>query len=147
MRAGLTNFRASQALQLSRLCDLCDPNVEVLYISPIPVEEDILDYYVQLLSMEGHQNIRERVHIITPENYNVFGHHNLSLATYMLYSPRALRRVRNLLKGKEAYIVPGVVSRDDITLADKLSESVVVQSLCIYIPSTCVYCRPPSAGP
>lgn len=122
MRAGLSNFRASQALQLSRLCDLRDPNVEIIYISPIPVDEAIVDFYIQLLSIEGQQNIRERVHIITPENYNVFGHHNLPLATYMLYSPRALGRVRNLLMGKEAYIVPGVVSRDDITLADKLSE-------------------------
>lgn len=122
MRAGLTNFRASQALQLSRLCDLRDPNVEIIYISPILVDEAVQDYYTQLLTRDDQPNVRERLHIITPENCSVFGHHNLSLATYMLYSPVALSRVRNLLKGKDAYIVPGVVSRDDITLADQLGE-------------------------
>ncbi len=121
VRAGLPNFIASQALQMARLCDLRNPLVEVIYISPIPVDQAVLDFYVQLLSIEG-QNVKDRVHVITPENTDKFGHHNLSLAAYLLYSPKALTRVRNLLKGKEAYIVPGVVSRDDISLADKLSE-------------------------
>ena len=71
--------------------------------------------------MEG-QKVKERVHIVTPENIDSFGHHNLSLTTHLLYSPKTLLRVQNLLKGKEAYILPGVVSRDDITLADKLGE-------------------------
>ena len=71
--------------------------------------------------MEG-QKVKERVHVVTPENIDSFGHHNLSLTTHLLYSPKTLLRVQNLLKGKEAYILPGVVSRDDITLADKLGE-------------------------
>ncbi len=121
VRAGLPNFRASQALQLARLCDLRDPYVEIIYISPIPVDQAVLDVYIQLLSIDG-QNVNDRVHIISPENTEKFGHHNLSLAAHLLYSPQALARVQNLLKGKEAYIVPGVMSRDDISLADKLSE-------------------------
>ena len=106
---------------------LTDPNVDVIYISSIPVDQEVLDYYHQLLSMgPAGQGTKDRVHIITPENIDSFGHHHLSLATLLLYSPRACERVWNLVKGKEAYIVPGVVSRDDVTLADKLGKGLYV---------------------
>lgn len=91
------------------------------------MDQEVLDYYHQLLSMgPAGQGTKDRVHIITPENIDSFGHHHLSLATLLLYSPRACERVWNLVKGKEAYIVPGVVSRDDVTLADKLGKGLYV---------------------
>ena len=103
---------------------LTDPNVEVIYISPISVDEAVLDYYHQLLSMgPAGEGTKDRIHIITPENIDSFGHHHLSLTTHLLYSPQACERLWNLVKGKEAYIVPGVVSRDDVTLADRLGKS------------------------
>lgn len=35
----------------------------------------------------------------------------------LLYSPRVMKRIRSMIKGKQAYIVPGVVSGDDIKLS------------------------------
>ena len=65
---------------------------------------------------------RHRIHVVTPEYSGAFAHHNLSLSTELLYSSQALQRIRHLTAGREAYIVPGVVSRDDIAVADMLGE-------------------------
>ena len=46
--------------------------------------------------------------------------HNMALSTLLKYSPRSMERIKNLIKGREAYIVPGVMSHDDIYLSDLL---------------------------
>lgn len=100
-----------------------DPNVEVLYISPIPVDDEVQEYYQKLLAMGvGGERAMERVHFITPERTKTFARHKMALSSILMYSPRTLERIRHLTAGREAYIVPGVVSRDDITVADKLGE-------------------------
>lgn len=38
----------------------------------------------------------------------------------ILFSCLFLSRIKNLIKGREAYIVPGVLHKDDIYLADLL---------------------------
>lgn len=114
-----------------------DPNVDVVYVSPRPVDSEVLDYYRKLLAMGAHreqdegvavgrdkgEEFRHRIHVVTPEYAGSFAHHNLSLVTELLYSPKALQRIKHLTAGREAYIVPGVVSRDDIAVADALGES------------------------
>jgi hypothetical protein len=35
----------------------------------------------------------------------------------LLYSPKSLKKIKSLVKGKQAYIVPGIVSQDDIKLS------------------------------
>ena len=97
--------------------------MEVLYISPVPVEGEVLEYYQSLLALgPAGETAMERVHIITPERMETFSQHNMSLSTILMYSESALSRVKSLLAGREAYIVPGVVGRDDITIADQLGE-------------------------
>ena len=34
--------------------------------------------------------------------------------TVLLYSPRCLRRIANMCRGKDAYIIPGIVGPDDL---------------------------------
>ena len=45
----------------------------------------------------------------------------MALATLLKYSPRSMERIQNLIKGRDAYIVPGVMSHDDIYLSDLLN--------------------------
>ena len=110
--------------------------MDIVYVSPRPVDSEVLDYYHKLLAMETHRDkeegasvggdtgeeFRHRIHVVTPEYAGAFAHHNLSLSTELFYSPKALQRIRHLTAGREAYIVPGVVSRDDIAVADALGE-------------------------
>jgi hypothetical protein len=111
-----------QSLQLARITDVQDPNVEVVYISPVEVDSEVLDYYTRLLAMgpAGSETAMDRVHIITPDHLHSFPSHTLPLSTLLTLSPRTVQRVRRLIAGREAYIVPGVVNRDDLSVADML---------------------------
>ena len=87
------------------------------------MDDEVKVYYTQLLAMgPGREGAMERVHFITPEwaDCKVFAHHNMALSTVPMCSQRTLDSIRNLTAGKEAYILPGLVTRDDIAIADKL---------------------------
>ena len=144
-----------------------DPNVDVVYVSPRPIDSEVLDYYHKLLAMGTHGEQEEgvavggdkgaefwhRIHVVTPEYAGAFAHHNLSLSTELLYSPKALQRIKYLVAGREAYIVPGVVSRDDIAVADALGETCSSLSLLLsplflraYMHILALICRSTPAG-
>ena len=57
---------------------------------------------------------------MVPDNINKFPHH-FSLAQVLMYSPSTMKRIKNLIAGKQAYIVPGVSSIDDIKLSVRLA--------------------------
>lgn len=44
----------------------------------------------------------------------------MCLSTILKYSPRTLKRVKNLTRGRDAYIVTGVPHKDDLYLSDHL---------------------------
>ena len=61
----------------------------------------------------------ERLHFVTPERAEAFSRHRMALSSVLLYSP-SVERIRHLTAGRDAYIMPGVVSRDDLAVADQL---------------------------
>jgi len=126
--------------------------VYVVYVSPVQLDSDTLDYYFKLLSINQENTdtrsgddtptksqavslqslnevkqerlfSRERLHVVTPENLEAFKNCRMSLSTVLLYSPRCLARIKRLVAGKPSYIVSGLVSRDDIALAHALGMS------------------------
>ena len=48
MRLG-DDFLTTQALQIARLCAARDPSVHVVYVSPMPLADDIIDYYRKIV--------------------------------------------------------------------------------------------------
>lgn len=90
-------------------------------MSPVELSGEVRDYYAQLLAMgpAGEEAI-QRVHFVTPESGSVFRRHHLALASLLVYSPRALARLRGLTAGREALILPSVVARDDLAVAESL---------------------------
>jgi len=118
-RRSIHNLSIFQNRQLSRLTDLADPNVDVVYLVPAPLPEEVRDYYTKLLAVGGVQNAASRFRFICPENYNRLPS-QLSLAAQLLYSPRALKRIITFIGNRPAYIVPNAVGADDVRVSMRL---------------------------
>ena len=76
-----------------------DPNVDVIYICPYPLTNEIYNYYEKILELIEIENPDSRFHIIVPENYVKFPRH-LSLTQALLYSPKALKSIKKLIVGR-----------------------------------------------
>jgi hypothetical protein len=120
VRGTETEMNMEQSLQLARITDVRDPNVEVVYLSPVPLDREIVDYYSSLLAMgpAGSGTSMDRVHIVSPDLS--LPPHPLPLSSLLSLSPRTVQRIKRLTAGREAYIIPGAINSDDMTLADML---------------------------
>uniref|UniRef100_A0A3Q1C011 IQCH-like ATP-grasp domain-containing protein n=1 Tax=Amphiprion ocellaris TaxID=80972 RepID=A0A3Q1C011_AMPOC len=130
-RLYLRGFDVLQNIQISRVCDVRDENVEVIYVCPQYLGDNILHYYTSLLKCDGAtdgadtrttqaSSCMRRLIILTPEAVDYFPTHNMCLSTLLKYSPCTLKRIRNLIQGKQAFIVGGVAHVDDLAVADEL---------------------------
>ncbi|XP_047206470.1 IQ motif-containing protein H isoform X2 [Girardinichthys multiradiatus] len=126
-RLNTRRYDILQNIQISRLCDVRDENVEVIYICPMHLGEDILQCYTSLQKCNGADSrtsqassCNRRFIILTPEAVDHFPTHNMCLSTLLKYSPRTLKRIKHLIQGKQAYIVGRVGHLDDLAVADEL---------------------------
>ena len=115
-RHSLENFMTIQNAQMSRLFDLRDENVELLFISPFPIPDDVRRYYTKLLEIGGVKNLYKRLKFLVPENYEILPP-NMSTSSLLYYSPKCLNRIRSLSKGITTYIVPNEVGDEDLKVA------------------------------
>jgi len=81
---------------------------------------DVLGYYMKILEIGEVSSPASRLHIVVPDNINRFPHH-FCLAQVLLYSPKTLIKIKSLIQGKQAFIVPGTTSIDDIKLSIRLA--------------------------
>ncbi|XP_030048690.1 IQ domain-containing protein H [Microcaecilia unicolor] len=130
LRASIRDLGLQQNLQMGRLCEIRDANVDVIYICPLELHQETLQYYSKLLGLQAAvrsgnpqdmTDLQDRFKILTPEAINSFPGHSMCLATLLKYSPRTLQRIKLLTHGKDAYIVGGLIHQDDLAVADILN--------------------------
>jgi hypothetical protein len=112
----MSDLDIRQNAQLPRLCDIKADGVDVLYIAPFPLHEGLVGYLSRVLQIGGVEEPNGRFKVVVPENRQRLPA-SMSLASQLLHSPRALRKIRNFCRGKAAYIVPSLIGPDEKKVA------------------------------
>jgi hypothetical protein len=129
IRKTVKNIAMQQNMQMARLCDLLDPNVDVIYVSPTDFSEEMLQYYSKLLGLRSaidtgnadtQSDLGDRFKIVLPNAHKSFPEQHMSLMSLMKYSPKTLKRLKTLAQGRDAYIVGGIPSHDDLYVSNAL---------------------------
>jgi hypothetical protein len=85
----MSHFRHREAVGLLRLFQLRDPNLEIIFISPLEPNEEVIQYFNKVLEVSGIPDAMNRLHIVYPENTNRFPY-SCSLGKLLYFSPKAL---------------------------------------------------------
>lgn len=115
-RLSMEKFKQRENSQISRIFSVKDPKVDVIYVSPFTLTNEVYEYYKKILELGELEKPENRFHIVVPENYVKFKE-SMSLTQTLLYSPKAIKRVKSLISERQAYIVPGFSTAEDIKLS------------------------------
>mmetsp|Transcript_125327 Transcript_125327/g.217268 ORF Transcript_125327/g.217268 Transcript_125327/m.217268 type:complete len:953 (-) Transcript_125327:255-3113(-) len=116
----MRHFDSLQNLQMAgRLCDLRDPNVTLIYVSPFPVAPSVVQYYMKILGSQGVVGAEDRVTFLHPQHSQSMPK-NVPLTKSVLWCSPLLKVLKKLTEDKVAYLVPGVVGPDELILAATL---------------------------
>jgi hypothetical protein len=74
----IEKYKQKENAQLARIFSVKDPNLEVIYISPFPLTNEIQQYYQKILELVEIENPESRFTVVVPENYVKF-HRHMSL--------------------------------------------------------------------
>ncbi|WP_285773368.1 peptide ligase PGM1-related protein [Microtetraspora sp. NBRC 13810] len=111
----ITAVQAYEERLLFLLLTLRSPGVRVIYVSSVPVDPAIVDYYLGFL--EDPAGARGRLHMVSTDTPGA-----QPLIRSVLNRSRVLDRLRGLVGGGEdAWLLPFVVGEDEHRLAEALS--------------------------
>ena len=57
-RLTMENFKQRENLQMSRIFALKDPNLEIIYVAPMPLSREIISYYYKICELGDLKNFK-----------------------------------------------------------------------------------------
>ena len=123
LRLGLPHYPTDQNLSiLGRLCGLVDRNIaHMVVVVPRELPQDVSEYWIKLLELAGVEDAAARLTLLVPERGGDYPTH-LPLASLLLYSPIAMRRLTHICgRYKCAYVVPAVCGWQEKLLAVRIN--------------------------
>ena len=95
-RRSIEKLKHKENAQITRIFSVKDPKVDVIYVAPFTLTNEVYDYYRTILELGELENPEERFHVVIPENYVKF-HEHMSLTQTLLYSPKAINRIKEII--------------------------------------------------
>jgi hypothetical protein len=112
----IEDLQTYQNSQIFRICMLRDENIDVIYVSAVPLSEEITRSYYQLLKESGVSKPEERLKFITP--YNKIQLPKFLPTALLLYlSKSTVEELKEMVQDRFCYIVPGEITKHDICLS------------------------------
>lgn len=115
-RLTMDKFLVRQNIQLSRIFTIQDPNIDIILVCAFEMTPEVMGYYTKILELGNIQDVNSRLCIISPDLSKEIPAH-ISTTRALLYSPSTISTLKNMLKHKTSYIVPGVMSKDEVELS------------------------------
>jgi len=110
LRLDFEGWEAMQNTHIGCLHQLVDPDVSIIYVSPVPISAEMEAYYDKFLGLLGVTTLPRRLHFIYPESIKRLPQH-LPLAQVLWCSSAAVRKIKQQIKRiPNAIIVPGSIT-------------------------------------
>ena len=92
----------------------------IIYITPLGLSKEIISYYQKLLELGSEERLHHRLTFISPD-FSACSPVSLALTQQLYYSPRALKKIKSIIKDNYAFVVPSFPSNDYIHLCTLLN--------------------------
>ena len=110
LRLEYAGFDALQNASIGFLHQLVDPDVHIIYVTPVPVSTEMEAYYDKFLGMMGISTLPRRLHFIYPELARRIPQH-VPLSQVLWCSAAAVRKIKQHVRRiPRAIIVTGNIS-------------------------------------
>ena len=88
---------------------------------PFQMQEELVKYYQSIFGFNSTSNIQSNIYFIMPENRDrIEKYCPITTVSALLYSPKALKRIKQIVGKSYAYIVPSFPSVEYINLSSQL---------------------------
>ena len=110
MRLNVDNYAATQNAHLTCMHQLDNPNIHILYISPLLVGVPEQLYHDKFLQLLGISTLPKRLRFIVPEVAKRLPDH-VPLPQMLWYCSATLRKIQSIIRGySNTMIIPGAVT-------------------------------------
>jgi hypothetical protein len=101
--------------QLCILFELADPNVRIVYVTSMPIDASIVDYYLKFLETTSQisvQNARSRLLILSCNDPRL-----IPLTSKLLRRPKLIKKIKEFIEPSYSYMIPYLGSNLEKQLA------------------------------